>query len=66
MTAKIGHQTYYRTGEAMRQARISRATLLRWMKNGTVQEALHRDRRGWRLFTKEEVALLEKEARKMN
>ena len=65
MTAKIGNQVYYRTSEATRLANISRPTLLRWIKNGTVNEVVHRDRRGWRLFTREEVNMLAQEAGKV-
>ena len=42
------------TAEAAKQAGISKATLLRWLKEGKVPEVA-RDVRGWRVFTEEEV-----------
>lgn len=37
---------------------ISRSTLFRSLKLGVFSEAEHRDWRGWRLFTEEEVVRL--------
>ena len=45
---------------------ISRATLFRWLKEGIFKEAEHRDRRGWRLFTEDEVDKLKAEANQIN
>ncbi len=42
------------TAEAAKIAGISKATLLRWLKEGKIPEAA-RDIRGWRVFTEEEV-----------
>jgi len=47
-------------------ASVSRPTLLRWIKNGILKEAIHRDRRGWRLFSKTDVKRIEVEANEMN
>jgi len=43
------------TAEAAKKAGISKATLLRWLKDGKIKETA-RDVRGWRVFTEEEVA----------
>jgi predicted site-specific integrase-resolvase len=51
---EIAGQTYYRTSEACLKARISKATLFRWLKLGVIRKS-HRDRRGWRLFTEDEM-----------
>jgi len=51
----LDKQTYYRTSEVYRLVGISRSTLFRWFKEGIVSEPQYRDRRGWRLFTGEEV-----------
>jgi excisionase family DNA binding protein len=51
---EIDGQTYYRTSEACVQARVSRATLFRWLKAGVLRKS-HRDRRGWRLFTEDDM-----------
>jgi len=34
---------------------IGKSTLFRWIKEGIMEEAEHRDRRGWRLFTEDEI-----------
>jgi predicted site-specific integrase-resolvase len=36
-------------------AGISRSTLLRWFRSGTLKDVTHRDRRGWRLFTQADI-----------
>jgi predicted site-specific integrase-resolvase len=66
MPVIIDGQTYYRTAEVCRIVGISRATLFRWLKEGIFQEAEHRDRRGWRLFTEDEVEKLRAEANRIN
>ncbi|UCE98287.1 MAG: helix-turn-helix domain-containing protein [Dehalococcoidia bacterium] len=50
-------QIYYRTAEICQQVKISRATLYRWLRAGILEKA-YRDRRGWRLFTKEDLEKL--------
>ncbi len=66
MPVTIGGQTYYRTAEVCRIVGISRATLFRWLKDGIFREAEHRDRRGWRLFTEDEIDTLKAEANRIN
>ncbi len=66
MPVTIDGQTYYRTAEVCRIVGISRATLFRWLKEGIFKEAEHRDRRGWRLFTEDEVEKLKAEANQIN
>jgi excisionase family DNA binding protein len=55
MPVKLNGETYYRTSEVCRMVGISRNTLFRWLKNGSMTEVEHRDCRGWRLFTQEQV-----------
>ncbi len=55
MPIEINGQTYYRTSETCKKVGIGRATLFRWIKEGIVKEAEYRDRKGWRLFTEDEV-----------
>ena len=62
MPVRVNGQTYYRTAEVCRMVGISRTTLFRWLKEDTLREAQHRDRRGWRLFTEEEINILKAEA----
>jgi predicted site-specific integrase-resolvase len=48
-------QTYYRTAEAYRMLGVCRTTLYRWLQKGVFGETEHRDARGWRLFTQDEI-----------
>jgi predicted site-specific integrase-resolvase len=66
MPITVSGQTYYRTAEVCRIVGISRATLFRWLKDGIFREAEHRDRRGWRLFTENEIDQLKAEANQIN
>jgi predicted site-specific integrase-resolvase len=66
MTVRVGDQIYYRTAEVCRIVGISRATLFRWLKEDILKEAKLRDRRGWRLFTEDEVDRLKAEANQVN
>lgn len=66
MPVTVGDKTYYRTAEVCRIVGISRATLFRWLKEDIFREAKHRDRRGWRLFTEDEIDKLKAEANKVN
>ncbi len=49
------HRIY--TAEAAKRAGISKATLLRWLREGKIKETA-RDVRGWRVFTEDEVAMI--------
>ncbi len=55
MTVVIEGTTYYRTVEVCHMAGISRNTLFRWLKKDNFDDLKRRDRRGWRLFTQEEI-----------
>ena len=55
MPVIISKQTYYRTAEICLMVGIGKSTLFRWIKKGIMKDAEHRDRRGWRLFTEDEV-----------
>jgi predicted site-specific integrase-resolvase len=46
-------------------ASISRSTLLRWLKDGYLQVSEYRDRRSWRLFTKDDVEKFISEANRI-
>ena len=60
MPVTINDQTYYRTAEVYRMLGVSRNTLYRWLRKDIVGEAEHRDSRGWRLFTQDEIDTLER------
>jgi DNA-binding transcriptional MerR regulator len=57
------NREYYWMLEVCRNARISRSTLLRWLKQGIIKEPL-RDRRGYRIFTGEDLRKIKAEAGK--
>jgi predicted site-specific integrase-resolvase len=65
MPVKINNMTYYRTSEVCQIARISRSTLLRWLKEDSLKISDFRDRRSWRLFTQKDVNTLVSEANKI-
>jgi len=65
MAIVINGQTYYRTSEACQRAGVSKATLFRWFKSGILEDAVRRDRKGWRLFTKDDVNRIQAEANKI-
>ena len=62
----INGQTYYRTSEACRVAGISKATLFRWLKAGILEDIMRRDRKGWRLFTQDDINGIKSEATKIS
>ncbi|MEK6672485.1 MAG: MerR family transcriptional regulator [Nitrospirota bacterium] len=53
---------YYRTNEACEMAGISRATYFRWLKVGVIKDVMYKDRRGWRLFSDDDIKSLKEEA----
>ncbi len=66
MPVTVNGQTYHRTAEVCRIVGISRTTLFRWLKEGIFREAQHRDRRGWRLFTEDEIDRLKAEVNQIS
>ena len=66
MAIIINGQTYYRTSEACCRAGVSRATLFRWIRTGILEDVVHRDRKGWRLFTGNDIERIKSEAMKVN
>ena len=65
MAIRINDQTYYRTSEACQRAGISKATLFRWVKAGILEDVVRRDRKGWRLFTEDDLNRIQAEANKI-
>lgn len=61
MTVEINGCTYYRTAEICARTGISRATLFRWLKAGILKKT-YRDRRGWRMFTENDLEVVRAEA----
>jgi len=61
MPREIDGKRYYEATEVCKKAGISRPTLFRWLKRGLLIK-LHKDRRGWRLFTEEDLKKIRAEA----
>ena len=66
MPVSLKGHTYYRTAEVCKIVGISKNTLFRWLKEDIIKEPQYRDRRGWRLFTKSEIANLKAEVNHIN
>jgi len=65
MPIEINGQVYYKTSEACKKTGISRATLFRRLQAG-ILEKYYKDRRGWRLFTEDDLNKIRKEAEQIN
>jgi len=65
MPVAINGQRYYRTSEACQRVGISRATLIRWLRQGNLKLTEYRDRRRWRLFTEDDINRLNLEANRI-
>jgi predicted site-specific integrase-resolvase len=66
MSTEINGKIYYRTLEACKIAGISRATFFRWIGEGIIEDMASRDRRGWRLFTEEDIEKMRAEANRVH
>ena len=66
MPVEIEGKRFYRTNEALKIIGISKATWFRWLKDKKVDDVVHKDLRGWRLFTDEEVDRIRKYANTIN
>ncbi len=66
MAIRINDQTYYRTSEACQRAGISKATLFRWVKVGILEDIERKDRKGWRLFTQDDINRIKSEATRLS
>jgi len=66
MPVAINGRRYYRTSEACRMVGISRTTLLRWLREGSLKLSECRDRRSWRLFTDDDINRLNLEANRIS
>ena len=65
MPVKIDGRVYYRTAEVCQIVGIGKSTLFRWIRQNVVDDAEYRDRKGWRLFTEEELQTLKSETSKI-
>jgi hypothetical protein len=65
MPVKINGVQYLRTNEACLTAGITKNTFLRWVAKGSFKDVPCRDRRGWRLFTREDLERLKSEVNRV-
>ena len=65
MPRQINGQRYYETSEVCQKVGISRPTLFRWLRRGILSKA-YRDRRGWRIFTEEDLKRIQTEAERID
>ena len=61
MPRRINGKQYYTTREACKYIGISRSTLYRYCKEDSSHDAKYRDRNGWRLWSEDEVEILNNE-----
>ena len=65
MPREMNGKRYWSASEVCREVAISRPTLYRWIKRGILTK-LHRDRKGWRMFTEEDLRKIRSEADKVD
>jgi predicted site-specific integrase-resolvase len=65
MPVKINGRMYYRTAEVCQIVGIGKSTLFRWIRQSIIKDAEYRDRKGWRLFTEDELVSLKSETNKI-
>jgi DNA-binding transcriptional MerR regulator len=65
MPREMNGKRYWSASEVCREVAISRPTLYRWLKRGILTK-LHRDRKGWRMFTEEDLKRIRSEANKVD
>ena len=62
----LNGKKFYRTSEACALVGTSRNTFLRWVRQGLFADVANWDRRGWRLFTEEDLGRLRDEVNKVH
>jgi len=62
---QVDGQCFYRIGEALAAASLSRATYFRWLKQGRLRDTHFKDRNGRRIFTESELGILVEEAKRL-
>lgn len=55
----LHNRVMYSIGEALSRAGLSRSTYFRWVRSGRIPDTQFKDRNGRRVFTEEEVQLLD-------
>lgn len=65
MPIQVDGKRFYRIGEALAAASLSRATYFRWLKLGRLRDTRFKDRNGRRIFTDSELGILVDEAKRL-
>ena len=65
MPKEINNQLFYSATETCERTGISRATLQRWLQKGVLNK-IRRDRRGFRLFTEEDLSVHKADIERIN
>ena len=65
MPIRMDGRVYYRTAEVCLAVGIGKSTLFRWIRQSIIRDAEYRDRKGWRLFTENELLHLKWETNRM-
>ena len=55
----VKDRTVFSIGEALAKVRVSRSTYFRWVRTGRIPDTQFKDRNGYRVFTREELELLD-------
>ena len=58
MPLTLDGRTFYSVSEACKLAGTNRATFLRWVRQKKFSDVEHRDRNGWRIFTRDDLRRL--------
>ena len=64
MPIEIDSQLFFSTTETCEKTGISRATLYRWLQKGLLNQQ-RKDRRGWRLFTDDDLLKIQAEIKRI-
>ena len=65
MPITINGNTFHQTAEVCKIVGVSKNTLLRWIKDKKFADVEYRDRRGWRLFTQDDLQRLKEEVNRV-
>ena len=65
MAIQANGKTLYRTSEACRLAGTNVHTFFRWVREGKFADVEHRDRNGWRLFTRSDIRRLKAKVKRI-
>ena len=65
MPITINGDTFHRAAEVCKIVGVSKNTLLRWIKDKKFADVEYRDRRGWRLFTQDDLRRLKEEVNRV-